>query len=60
MTDTDIIIGYCKEYWPVIAAVLWAGWSELLALNPQWRSNGIVQLLSAILGRLAGKTNANQ
>jgi len=51
----DSIWNFITNNWLIIAPfILWL-WSEILSLNPNWQSNGLVQLITAIFNKLLGK-----
>lgn len=36
------VINFCKENWTIIAPVLALLISEIMAMNPNWKGNGIL------------------
>lgn len=51
----DSIWNFITNNWLIIAPfILWL-WSEILSLNPNWQSNGLAQLITAIFNKLLGK-----
>lgn len=51
----QVIWDFIQNNWLVIAPFLLWLWSEILALNPKWQSNSLVQLITAIFNKILGK-----
>lgn len=43
------LINFVKDNWPIIAPVCIAAISEIMALNPKWKGNGILDVLLKII-----------
>lgn len=49
------LISFFQNNWGILAPVVLLIVSELLSLNPNWKSNGIVQLLLNLLTKSVPK-----
>lgn len=46
-----VVVDFLKENWPIIAPVVVAVISEVMALNPKWKGNGILHIIVELLSK---------
>jgi hypothetical protein len=46
---------WLQENWLLVASILFAAISEIISLNPKWKSNGIIQLIMSLFSKILTK-----
>ncbi len=51
----ELIAGLGVTEWALIGTSAYAFLSDVIGLNPKWKSNAVVHVVMNVLGRLGGK-----
>lgn len=43
---------FLLDHWEVVGAIILFAVSEIVGLNPKWKTNTVIQIVLAILGRV--------
>ncbi len=53
--DETAVVKLENLEWFLVASIVFGAASEIIGMNPKWKSNAVIQIIGAIFGRIFGK-----